>query len=190
MGLDYTNGCVNFRDVGEWVNEIAKRPLLPVNRLYRGGKIDFVTSPQDIGMPGTIFNLRKGPDLRPRRFAEAYFHFPISNDYEKYETKTPEVRSWLQKIIKTIEEQEIQFPLLIHCSTGKDRTGVVIAALLSILGINREVIIEEYLLSDGEVKHEWIEQSLYGIDNLEDYFRRVNLDLVRSKLKNNEMFNL
>ena len=32
MGLDYTSGCVNFRDVGEWVNLLASRPVLP-----RGG---------------------------------------------------------------------------------------------------------------------------------------------------------
>jgi len=39
-------------------------------------------------------------------------------------------------------------PVLYHCSAGKDRTGVVTAILLSILKVDRETIINEYLLSN------------------------------------------
>lgn len=38
-------------------------------------------------------------------------------------------------------------PMLIHCSTGKDRTGWAIAALLSLLTVAREDIVRDYLLS-------------------------------------------
>jgi protein-tyrosine phosphatase len=38
-------------------------------------------------------------------------------------------------------------PLLFHCSAGKDRTGLGAALLLSALGVDREIILQDYLLS-------------------------------------------
>jgi protein-tyrosine phosphatase len=38
--------------------------------------------------------------------------------------------------------------VVIHCAAGKDRTGVAIAVLLSALGVRRETIIEDYLLTN------------------------------------------
>jgi protein-tyrosine phosphatase len=38
-------------------------------------------------------------------------------------------------------------PLLFHCTSGKDRTGISAALLLSALGAHREAIIEDYLKS-------------------------------------------
>jgi protein-tyrosine phosphatase len=39
-------------------------------------------------------------------------------------------------------------PLLIHCTAGKDRTGITIALLLEILGVPDDVIIADYTLSN------------------------------------------
>ena len=79
-GLDYTKGCVNFRDVGECVNLIADRDILPTGRILRGGKLEFVDSPEQIGSPGTIINLRKGADPEDKQFNADSWHFPISNE--------------------------------------------------------------------------------------------------------------
>ncbi len=38
-------------------------------------------------------------------------------------------------------------PLLFHCSAGKDRTGFAAAMLLSALGVDRETVIADYMLS-------------------------------------------
>ena len=38
-------------------------------------------------------------------------------------------------------------PLLFHCTAGKDRTGFAAAMLLSALGVEREAIYQDYLLS-------------------------------------------
>lgn len=39
-------------------------------------------------------------------------------------------------------------PLVFHCTAGKDRTGVAAALLLDLLGVPREVIVEDYVLTD------------------------------------------
>lgn len=39
-------------------------------------------------------------------------------------------------------------PLLFHCAAGKDRTGVAAALILSVLGVPRDVIEADYLLSN------------------------------------------
>jgi len=43
-----------------------------------------------------------------------------------------------------------QHPLLIHCTAGKDRTGVTTALLLSILGVDRDVIEADYVLTNRD----------------------------------------
>jgi protein-tyrosine phosphatase len=75
-------------------------------------------------------------------------------------------------------------PLLVHCTAGKDRTGVVIALLLGFLGAPVEEIHRDYLLSEnfgrrrrgsndlrkhyqdtlGYVPEEGIMQALVGVD--------------------------
>jgi protein-tyrosine phosphatase len=39
-------------------------------------------------------------------------------------------------------------PILFHCAAGKDRTGVAAALLLDMLGVPREAVIEDYVLTD------------------------------------------
>ncbi|KAI1338614.1 tyrosine phosphatase [Xylariaceae sp. FL0016] len=39
-------------------------------------------------------------------------------------------------------------PILIHCSAGKDRTGVICALVLSLCGVNDEVVAHEYSFSN------------------------------------------
>ena len=39
-------------------------------------------------------------------------------------------------------------PFLFHCSGGKDRTGIASALLLSIAGVERQVIVADYLLTN------------------------------------------
>ncbi len=39
-------------------------------------------------------------------------------------------------------------PILYHCSAGKDRTGIVSALILSILNVDRQLIVDDYMLSN------------------------------------------
>jgi protein-tyrosine phosphatase len=52
----------------------------------------------------------------------------------------------LQKLVHEIMASPS--PVLYHCSAGKDRTGILTAMLLSILKVDRETIIDEYMLSN------------------------------------------
>ena len=108
----------------------------------------------------------------------------MANKVEKYNTSQKEVKVWLNKILKTFENPDLKYPLLVHCLSGKDRTGIVIAAILLITGINKELIIEEYLLSEGDVKTEWINMALDGMQDIENYFNRIDLPKVRENLNN------
>lgn len=40
-----------------------------------------------------------------------------------------------------------QTPLMLHCSAGRDRTGTFAALLLTMLGVPRETVVEDYLLT-------------------------------------------
>lgn len=40
-----------------------------------------------------------------------------------------------------------QAPLIFHCSAGQDRTGLAAGLLLTVLGVDRSIILEDYLLS-------------------------------------------
>ncbi|MCP2256828.1 Protein tyrosine/serine phosphatase [Streptoalloteichus tenebrarius] len=42
-------------------------------------------------------------------------------------------------------------PSLVHCSAGKDRTGVAVALLLRTVGVRRDAVIADYVLTDANM---------------------------------------
>jgi protein-tyrosine phosphatase len=44
-----------------------------------------------------------------------------------------------------------QLPAVFHCTTGKDRTGWAAAALLTLLGVPKDVVMEDYLRSNDYI---------------------------------------
>lgn len=53
--------------------------------------------------------------------------------------------------IKVLQEEN-GFPLVYHCAAGKDRTGLATFFFLSALGIDREVIMQDYFMSNIRLK--------------------------------------
>jgi protein-tyrosine phosphatase len=47
-----------------------------------------------------------------------------------------------------------EVPLVVHCAAGKDRTGIAIAVLLEVLGVDRQMILEDYLLTNHTTDYE------------------------------------
>ena len=46
---------------------------------------------------------------------------------------------------------ETELPALFHCTTGKDRTGWAAAAFLTLMGVPRETVYEDYLRSNDYI---------------------------------------
>ena len=46
---------------------------------------------------------------------------------------------------------------LVHCTAGKDRTGVMVALLLDAVGVDRDVIVADYAGTEANLAGEWIE---------------------------------
>lgn len=44
------------------------------------------------------------------------------------------------------------YPLVFHCTAGKDRTGVLAALVLDILGVSAAVIVEDYMLTATRIE--------------------------------------
>jgi protein tyrosine/serine phosphatase len=42
-------------------------------------------------------------------------------------------------------------PVLVHCAAGKDRTGVVVAMALSAVGVAREAIVDDYVVTGERI---------------------------------------
>ncbi|MEP4147368.1 MAG: tyrosine-protein phosphatase [Halioglobus sp.] len=55
---------------------------------------------------------------------------------------TPQFSAFIQQVL----DAEGQ-PIVWHCSAGKDRTGFAAAILLRMLGVSRDVIMQDYMLS-------------------------------------------
>ena len=113
------------------------------------------------------FGLRTVIDLRteaetataPNVFATsdcvAYVHLPMLAPHiidqhraetldELYKILVEECQNQIAYAVSVLADHG-GVPAIIHCSAGKDRTGVVVAVLLDLLGVDREIIVDNYL---------------------------------------------
>ena len=119
---------------------------------------------RDYGLTGTI-DLRGDPEIawRPSALAEAfpYRKIPLTGGAETFEKKNlpqgefswdkvyikraREHRDWVREAVTAAAEAE--GCVLFHCTTGKDRTGILSCCLLGAVGVSREDIAADYCLS-------------------------------------------
>jgi len=74
------------------------------------------------------------------------------------------------KNILTLLSNERNVPALIHCTGGKDRTGLIAALLQLIMGVPRETVIQSYLASSKAIA--------YQMKSIEKYIRWMSLGQV------------
>ena len=128
MNSDYVT---NFRDVGEWTNLIVGKEHLKVCRLYRGGSIKDCFSAGEIQDPDLIICLKRSVD-KPD-WAKT-LHAPTANMLDCYQCDHWEVRRWITEVIVGMVQARPK-RTYIHCHSGRDRTGVIVAAILIVLGV-------------------------------------------------------
>ncbi|MCK9284804.1 MAG: tyrosine-protein phosphatase [Rhodocyclaceae bacterium] len=169
-------GAVNFRDLGGYRTSDGRQ--VKWNRIYRSDSLAELTDADvdavaSLGLR-TLLDLRYQleRDKKPNRplpgplpETHAIGFYPLNNlklfDRISEGTLTvEELDAWCctsyrlflpeptfaQVLEKLLAPQA--FPALIHCTSGKDRTGFASAVVLAALGVPRETIMEDFLLTN------------------------------------------
>ena len=76
--------------------------------------------------------------------------------------------------------------VVVHCAAGKDRTGVIVALALSLVGVRRDAVVADYALTDERI--EAIRDRLAGATSYADDMRTRTLDSMRPHAGNMERF--
>jgi protein-tyrosine phosphatase len=147
-------------------------------RLFRGASLhrleaDESTAVASLGLR-SAFDLRTTAEVGARTYrqdAVALHHFPVFELSPEFEepiedvaVKLAETYIWMldeggaaiSGILRMLEDPA-GYPAIIYCAAGKDRTGVICAIVLHLLGVDREEIIADYALSDAPAQalREW-----------------------------------
>jgi protein-tyrosine phosphatase len=163
------DGCLNFRDLGGYPS--ADGRLVRWRTLFRSDTITEMSAAdvarlRDELSIGEVIDLRSSAELeregRGRLAAEPvrFHHVPlIESDAtmrrmrdagislaERYLALAEETGERISRILTVVAEAE--GPVLYHCAAGKDRTGLVSAVLLGVLGVAEAVIALDYAASE------------------------------------------
>jgi protein-tyrosine phosphatase len=160
-------GTSNLRDVGGYPTA-SGRPTR-WQRLLRSDSLhllDVQTQAQfvEAGLR-TVIDLRYPDELaaKPNVFAASdvvrYVNIPLldGSAVTRVGTQVPDLRELYRMILDERAEQlgEVLtalaepsgLPAVVHCSAGKDRTGVVVAVVLALAGVSPQTIAEDYALT-------------------------------------------
>jgi protein-tyrosine phosphatase len=164
-------GGSNFRDLGGYPT--ADGRTVKRGMLFRSGAMTGLTEADMAYLEQfnfrTVVDLRSSEELElyPNRWVTAqdidyrYHDYsmvalmkqaagsgesPAAGDYSgMYLYMTDLLKPQLSLYFDALLSQQV--PVVVNCSAGQDRTGVASALLLSALGVERQLIVEDYLLS-------------------------------------------
>lgn len=163
-------GGSNFRDLGGYVTADGREVRRGL--LFRSGAMTGLTE-EDMAYLDrfafrTVVDLRSAEELElyPNRWvagrdiAYRYHHYSMmelmkqaaergqasSGNYSAmYLYMADMLKPQLTLYFDALLAEEV--PVVVNCSAGQDRTGITSALLLSVLGVGRDFIFEDYLLS-------------------------------------------
>jgi protein-tyrosine phosphatase len=173
-------GSWNFRDLGGYVGRDG-RPLR-WRRLYRADGLDRLTEADLVLVEAlrlrTVVDLRTSDEVAKGRLATgagevAWHHLPMLDvlppreDYEAWVGPANVAQQYLSMVssgagtISAFLELVCDpgaYPLVFHCFAGKDRTGILTALVLGLLGVADVDIAADYALSQAAMIHllEWL----------------------------------
>ena len=87
--------------------------------------------------PSGMMQIGEDAEIQLEKLRNYYLTMPYNNDA-------------FRLILSLIRQKDL--PLLFHCATGKDRTGVISAMILLMLGASDQLIRNDYLLSNGSYR--------------------------------------
>jgi len=158
-------GCLNFRDLGGYPTDgggtVRWRQLFRADGLHALSARGVATLRDEIGL-GDIIDLRSSAELaldgrgplehEPIRF----HHLPLFDGDRAQRSPTVGMASLADLYFGMIDfargpiAQVITVlartndPAVFHCAAGKDRTGVISALLLALLGVREPMIVADY----------------------------------------------
>jgi protein-tyrosine phosphatase len=163
-------GCFNFRDLGGY--DAGDGRTVKWQRLFRADGLQRLSSTDlkqlgDLGL-ATVIDLRTGQELQEVGRISwpepdlAYHHLPMLDvlpDRTSYPAwvdasyVADRYAGMLEKGADAMAEALLiladpaAYPAVFHCAAGKDRTGLLAAVVLGLLGVSDEDIITDYALS-------------------------------------------
>lgn len=96
--------------------------------------------------PAVLEKLIKNPKEANATLGGGKIENLFQNSYRQFIT-LPSAKLAYHKLFLAFTDRK-NLPALFHCTTGKDRTGWAAAALLSLLGVPKDVIMQDYLRSN------------------------------------------
>ena len=173
-GDPHVPGSVNFRDTGGLP---AGRGRTRSGVLFRSGNLaqlhdDGVAAIERLGIR-TIVDLRADDEVahapsRVESLPVATAHVPLflgsvtsffTQDMslsDMYRSLAEESGAQIVSAIRAILDDP---PALVHCTVGKDRTGVTVAVALAAAGVDRDAVIADYARTEGLLP-EWRNRDL------------------------------
>jgi protein-tyrosine phosphatase len=159
-------GCLNFRDLGGYPTsdgrQVRWRRVFRSDALHALSIADVAHLRDDIGV-ATVVDLRSTAELRAdgggplRAGGVVHHHVPLFDGEAIRPEERPAMvtladRYWLlaefakEKIARVLATiADATGPAVYHCAAGKDRTGVISAVLLGVLGVPDDVIVADYV---------------------------------------------
>ncbi len=135
-----------------------------------------------IGIGMNYVNIPLDPQkYRPGEVELRYIKYDDEKRYRPalYEILPRYLTKELREIFTALVSHEK--PLLIHCHAGKDRTGMVLAILLSALGMSEDEVILDYRLATPDIETTLIHTTLAVINEFGDaqeyLMKRVGLSV-------------